>query len=296
MIWTNIKELNELLPIYQRRIIEIYHYIFEYLKIPEPKSINEIIKNINLESILAQIIQASRSISSQMGLILLFLIFILLENRFLNKKLYLILRNHPRNTEILDIIEKIKSDVKTYFLVKTIISVSTWLFCYLIMWCFWLNFAIFWGLLAFLLNYIPNIGSIIAVFLPVSMSLVQPEFTFWDSFLLAILLTITQIILWNIVEPQLMGNRLNISPLFLITSLALWGNIWWIPGMILSVPIMVIINIILAEIPAMRPIAILLSEKWDLQIELNKVIKNRKKLLKSFKSKFDVIDDLIKKK
>jgi predicted PurR-regulated permease PerM len=60
-----------------------------------------------------------------MGLILLFLIFILLENRFLNKKLYLILRNHPRNTEILDIIEKIKSDVKTYFLVKTIISVST---------------------------------------------------------------------------------------------------------------------------------------------------------------------------
>jgi predicted PurR-regulated permease PerM len=102
---------------------------------------------------------------------------------------------------------------------------------------------------------------------------------------MGILLTVVEILMWNIIEPQFMGNRLNLSPLVIIISLAFWYNIWGVVWMLLSVPIMAIINIILAKIPSTRWIAILLSEKWELQVDSPDVIIKRKKLLIKFKEK-----------
>jgi predicted PurR-regulated permease PerM len=99
----------------------------------DSESVTEIVKNINLQSIFTGIITTFFSISSKSGLILFFLVFILLESRFLSKKLYLILRNSPKDAVILEILEKIKSDIKTYFMVKTIVSVITGVLCYLVM-------------------------------------------------------------------------------------------------------------------------------------------------------------------
>jgi predicted PurR-regulated permease PerM len=161
---------------------------------------------------------------------------------------------------------------------------------------FWLDYAIFFGLLTFLLNFIPNIGSIIAVVLPTLFSLAQSWFTFSTSLFMFMLLSWVQLVVWQILDPQFMGNRLNLSPLVIVLSLAFWWMIWWIIWMLLCVPIMVIVNIILAKIPATKPIAILLSEKWDLQVESQDVIDKRKKLLKSFKDRFDTIDLRKKKK
>jgi hypothetical protein len=90
----------------------------------------------------------------------------------------------------------------------------------------------------------------------------------------------------NIIEPRFMGNKLNLSPLVIIIALGFWWTIWWVVGMLLSVPIMVIINIILAKFPSTRSIAILLSEKWELQVDNEEeVMQNRQKLFNSVKSK-----------
>jgi predicted PurR-regulated permease PerM len=95
------------------------------------------------------------------------------------------------------------------------------------------------------------------------------------------------VFMWNIVEPKFMGNKLNLSPLVIIIALWFWGTVWWIIGMLLSVPIMVIINIILAKIPATRNIAILLSEKWELQVDWgDEVVKTRRRVLKKITEKF----------
>jgi len=131
---------------------------------------------------------------------------------------------------------------------------------YLVMWLFDLDFALFWAMLIFLLNFIPNIGSFIAVCFPLILSLVQYE-SYYPFFFLLIVLSSIQILMGNIIEPRFMGNRLNLSPLVIIMALGFWGTLWGIIGMLLCVPIMVIVNIILSKFPSTRPIAILLSEK-----------------------------------
>jgi predicted PurR-regulated permease PerM len=289
MIWTNIEELRKSLPLYQNAIIELYNKYAVLLWDYAPESIPELLQKINLQKIFTVTVWAFTSIFSRMWLIIFFLIFILLENRFLNRKLYLMISYNPNNAVILETLDKIKNDVKSYFVVKTIISTITWVLFYFISLAFWLDFAVFWGFLAFILNFIPNLGSIIAVFLPTILSLVQPWFLPYDTLFMASLFILTEVMCWNIIEPQFMWNKLNLSPLVIIISLAFWWIIWWIIWMLLSVPIMVIINIMLAKIPATKSLAIFLSEKWDLQVESEDVVKNRKHLIKSLKQKFEVM-------
>jgi len=168
------------------------------------------------------------------------------------------------NSQVFDIIDHIKKDIKTYFVIKTLISLATGITSYIIFISFGVDFALFWAFLIFLLNYIPTIGSIIAVIFPVIFSLLQ--FESWTiTIFLGIFLTGTQMFYGNFLEPKLQGNRLNLSPLIIIFSLLFWGQIWGVVGMLLCVPIMVMINIVLAHIPATRPIAILLSEQGNVR-------------------------------
>lgn len=286
LIGNNLNDLFKVLPLYEERIIEIYSRIFSYFNIPEPTSFTELLKNINLQYVFTKAIWWFTSIFSNAGIILFYVTFILLEYRFFKNKLYLMIENNSQKMHILETIDKIKKDVKSYFVIKTIVSFFTWLISYFIMIAFWLDFAIFWSLLIFILNFIPNIWSVIAVVFPSLLSLVQPGFSLYDSIFLISWLIWAQILTWNIIEPKFMWNKLNLSPLVIIISLWFWWALWWVVGMLLSVPIMVIINIILAKIPLTRPIAIFLSEKWDLQIDDSEEIsKNRKRLLKAFKDK-----------
>lgn len=290
LIWTNIDELVKWLPLYQARILEIYSSIFNYIGISEPTSITEVLKEVNLQYVFTLVIGWFTSIFSKAWIILFYVLFILLEYRYFKDKLYLMIVNNWQKIHIIETLEKIKSDVKSYFVIKTIVSFLTAVFSYIIMSAFNLDFAIFWSMLVFILNFIPNIGSIIAVLFPSILSLVQPGFNIYDSALLISWLIWVQVLMWNIIEPKFMWNRLNLSPLVIIISLWFWWTLWWIVGMLLSVPIMVIINIILAKIPVTRPIAVLLSEKWDLQVdESDEAANNRKKIIKSFKDKFGKI-------
>lgn len=292
VIWANVEELRKNLPDYQDRIKELIGlydtYASAYLWDYAPETISDLLQKINLQKIFTTMVWAFTSIFSKMGLIIFFLIFILLENRFLGKKLYLIINNNPKNAVVIETLDKIKRDVKSYFVVKTIISLVTGMLFYLVCISFWLELAIFWAFLSFILNFIPNIGSITAIILAIVFSLFQ-WFMPYDTLFMGIFLIWTEILCWNIIEPQFMWNKLNLSPLVIIVSLAFWGIMWWIVWMLLSVPIMVIINIILGKVPATRSIAILLSEKWDLQVDAEDVSENRKKIMKTLKHKFDSI-------
>lgn len=290
LIWTNIDELVKWLPLYQARILEIYSSIFAYIGLSEPTSLTEVLKEVNLQYVFTLVIGWFTSIFSNAWIILFYVMFILLEYRYFKDKLYLMIVNNWQRVHIIETLEKIKTDVKSYFVIKTVVSFLTAVFSYIIMVAFNLDFAIFWSMLVFILNFIPNIGSIIAVLFPSILSLVQPGFNIYDSTLLISGLIWVQVLMWNIIEPKFMWNRLNLSPLVIIISLWFWWTLWWVVGMLLSVPIMVIINIILWKIPITRPIAVLLSEKWDLQIdESDEAANNRKKIIKSFKDKFGKI-------
>ncbi len=287
MIGSNIDELIKLLPEYQVKVLQIISDVLVYLRIPEPTSVTEVLNQINLQYIFTRTIWGFTSIFSSAWIILFYVLFILLEYRYFRNKLYLMIWDSDKKSQILETLDKIRSDVKFYFVIKTFVSIFTASFSYLVMLAFWLDFAIFWALLIFILNFIPNVWSIIAVMFPSLLSLVQPWFVIYDTLFLVSWLVWIQIMMWNIIEPRFMWNKLNLSPLVIIISLWFWWALWWIIGMLLSVPIMVIINIILAKIPVTRPIAILLSEKWELQINpWDEVLENRKKLVENIKDKF----------
>ena len=119
---------------------------------------------------------------------------------------------------------------------------------------------LFWALLIFLLNFIPTIGSLIATIFPMIFCLLQfGELS--QGIMVLIFVGAIQILVGNIIEPKVMGNSMNISPLVTILSLSFWGAVWGITGMILSVPITVILIIIFAQFNSTKRAAILLSEK-----------------------------------
>jgi predicted PurR-regulated permease PerM len=141
-----------------------------------------------------------------------------------------------------DITEK----VQRYIITKFLISLSVGLIVGIILRIFNIEFFILWAAFAVLLNFIPNIGSVIAVILPSLMALVQYE-SFGYAIFLAVVLIIVQNIIGNIIEPKIFGDRLGLNPLVILLSLLLWGYIWGIIGMFLSVPLTAIIKIVFSN-------------------------------------------------
>lgn len=284
LIWSNIDELVNLLPEYQKQVVDIVSQLFALINVAEPTSVMEVLEQINLQYVFSLAISWVTSVFSSTGLILFYVLFILLEYRYFNDKLNLMIWANSKKSQIIETFDKIRSDIKSYFVIKSSVSLLTAVFSYLVMISFGLDFAIFWSILVFILNFIPNVGSIIAVIFPSLLSLVQPGFSYYDAAIMISLLAWIQIFVWNIVEPRFMWNKLNLSPLVIILALWFWWALWWVTWMLLSVPLMVIINIILAKIPVTKPLAILLSEKWDLQVDWwDEVLKTRRQLFNSVK-------------
>ena len=131
------------------------------------------------------------------------------------------------------------------------------------MWAVGVDFAAFWALVIFLLNYIPIIGALLGVTFPSLLALVQFE-SVGPFLVTSLALGAAQFVVSNLIEPRLMGRKLNLSPLVIILSLAFWGMLWGVVGMILCVPIMVILMIICGHFAPTRPIAIMLSSDGEI--------------------------------
>lgn len=285
MIWSNVADLNNLMPFYQEKILNMIVDFFDYLPASIETSLSNNLSSINFTKVFTTVLDTVTSIFSSTGIILFYVMFILLEYRFFKDKLNLMITDKLKKKEIFEILEKIKTDIKSYFVIKTIVSFITALASYLIMSVFNLDFAIFWAFLVFILNFIPSIWSIIAVTFPFLFSMIQFE-SYYPVLFMASWLVWTQVLMWNIIEPKFMWNKLNLSPLVIIMALWFWWSLWWVVGMLLSVPITVIINIVFSKIPATRPLAILLSEKWELQIHNEQEVKEtRKNVMNKIKNK-----------
>ena len=140
--------------------------------------------------------------------------------------------------------ELTQESISAYMGIKTVVSLATGLITGLICWAFGLRFALLWGFLAFLMNYIPSIGSLIATALPVFMGIVQFD-SFGLIFALAVALGLSQFVIGSVIDPMLMGNRLRLNTVSVIFGLLFWGYIWGVPGMLISVPMMVMIRLLL---------------------------------------------------
>jgi len=195
---------------------------------------------------------------SNLFLVFIFLIFILAGRGNIKVKVKNSF-NSGRASQIIDVIEKIDNQIQKYLAIKTAVSFSTGVFATVVLLIFGVDFAIVFGFFTFILNYIPNIGSIIATALPVAIAVFQFE-TLWPAFWIFIILGSIQMTLGNFVEPRVMGQSLGLSTLVVLFFLFFWGWLWGIPGMILSVPTAAIIKIVCSNIPSLNFMGELMSK------------------------------------
>ncbi len=198
------------------------------------------------------------SFISNLFLISIFLIFMLAGRGKTQEKLKKSL-NKKNARKVIEVVEKIDGQIQKYLVIKTIVSLFTGIFVTVVLLIFGVDFAIVFGFLTFLMNYIPNIGSFIATAFPIIIAFFQFE-TIWPAFWIMVLLMSIQMIMGNFIEPKLMGRGLGLSPLVVLFFLFFWGWLWGIPGMILSVPIAAIVKIICSNIDELNIIAVLMSK------------------------------------
>ena len=196
---------------------------------------------------------------SQAVIVVLFVVFILMEAIYFREKLDTAFEN--RSERINKIGHDVMSQVTRYLTAKFLISLANGVIYAVSFYIVGLEFAFVWGVIQFLLNFIPNLGSIVSGVIITFFALLQ----FWPNptpiIIVISIILLVNLVLSNVFDPKIIGDHVGISPLMILVSLALWGYIWGFAGMVLAVPMTVIIKIVCENIPIMEPISIILGSK-----------------------------------
>ena len=258
MARSNVEDVVAAAPTYQTNLENLIDKVYRFIGIKEVPTISQLLDKINLGMIATQLASSLTSFAGSVGVILVYVLFLLVEQGSFNAKMEAIFPDPERRGAVRRTIDRINADVRTYIWIKTLLSVLTGGISYVVMRVAGVDFAEFWAVIIFLLNYIPTIGSILGIVFPAVLALVQ--FSTLEPFIIVLVgISSAQIVIGNVLEPRMMGKTLNLSPVVILFSLALWGTIWGIIGMFLCVPIMAIAMIVMAQFPPTRPIAIFLS-------------------------------------
>lgn len=221
------------------------------------------INKIDIPAYLRSLFNSISGILGNMMMIVFYTIFLFIEEGLFSNKIQLIVGEGEKSEQFMGTLIKMDQMLSRYIILKSLINLLTAAIAYIVLYSVGIDSPFFWAALIFFFSFIPSIGPILGTTLPAIFSLIQ--FTEFVPFLIILFVIGTfQVAIGNYLEPRIMGNTLNISPLFGIFSLAIWGSLWGITGMLLSVPITVAMIIVMAQFPNTRKVAILLSEKGRL--------------------------------
>jgi predicted PurR-regulated permease PerM len=258
LISGNIAQVSEAAPTYQANIEALIARVSARFGLEEPPDFAAVFQQIDLRTMARGFTAAAASFAGSFGIVLVYVLFLLIEQRGFDKKMHALFPDTVRRDEVRSLLHRMQEQIQTYVAIKTMTSVLTGGISYAVLKIVGVDFAEFWGFIIFLLNYIPTVGSLLGIIFPSLLALVQ--FPTLGPFIIVLGgLGSVQFLIGNVLEPRLTGSSLNISPLVVILSLALWGTVWGIVGMFLCVPLTVITMIILSHFDRTRPIAILLS-------------------------------------
>jgi AI-2 transport protein TqsA len=169
--------------------------------------------------------------------------------------------DHSLRRSIVDTVHLASIKVRQWLYIRTVVSIISGVLGGLWLWIMGVDFAPLWGFMIFLLNFLPHIGSIVAIFPPALLALVQ--FGWSKAVIVIIGYTVIEQVIGNFVDPLLQGRKLTISPVVVLIALVFWGWVWGIPGALLAVPIMTTIMVVCAHTETLRPVAQLLGRTGD---------------------------------
>lgn len=258
LISGSIANVIEVAPRYQENVQSLIEQGALLLGMDAVPDIMSIAREIDLAAAARGLAGFLTTVAGSTGIIVIYVLFLLLEQQTFGRKLAAVFGDPGREARARELIERMVVEMQLYLSIKTALAIVTGVVTWGLLEAIGLDFPVFWGFLTFLLYYIPTIGSAIALVLPLLMALVQFESLYPALYVLLVVGGI-QTVIANVIEPRLMGQRLNLSAFVIILSLFVWGAIWGVTGMFLCVPITVMLLIVLARFPQTRPVAILLS-------------------------------------
>lgn len=261
IIISNIKEFVNYWPTVENKLLtRIGVLLNTYLNI-DTTNLFSILQSQRITDLFSNVVSRSFSFVGQFLLTLLILIFIYLTYHNyprLIKKAF----NRQRAKEIFMVLDNINKQIINYIMVKTLISAGTGILTGVACALLGIKFPIMWGTLAFLLNYIPYIGSLAAVVFPITLSIIQFPHSYIPLIAAASLIAI-QFTIGSYLDPEMMGNKFNLSPILIIISLFFWSYVWGVVGAFLAVPIVAVVKIVIQNIESFKFIAVLMSKKAD---------------------------------
>jgi predicted PurR-regulated permease PerM len=258
LIGTSLQDFSNALPTYQARLQDQMAGIFNWLSnwginIDHNKLLSYINPGTAME-VFAGVLSSFQTVLTNAFMILLTVIFILFEVSGFPDKLRAALGDKESPSEGLD---KISVGIKRYIAIKTLTSLATGIFVAVCLVIIGVDYPVLWGLIAFLLNYVPNIGSIIAAVPAVILSFIQ--FGIGRTLFVIGVYLVVNTVIGSIIEPKVMGRGVGLSTLVVFLSLVFWGWVLGPIGMLLSVPLTMIVKISLEESEDTRWIAVLLG-------------------------------------
>ena len=260
LVAASLDNFSQQLPTYRERFGTEMSAIFEQLNSfglnISYQKIRGYVDPSSLMNLFTNTLTSLGNVLTNVFLVIMIVVFILLETAEIPKKLSYALGDASNSIEK---VERFIATVNQYLMIKTLISLGTGLFIGIWVWFLGVDFPILWGVCAFLLNFIPNIGSIIAPIPAMFLAFVQ--LGSFDALLTGMGFLAVNLVMGNFIEPKFMGKGVGLSPLVVFLSLMLWGWVFGPVGMLLSIPLTIIVKFALEANPKMRWLAILLDSK-----------------------------------
>ncbi len=266
VVTANLTQLAQDAPTYQRRLEELFSQVSSRFELNDPLELKDLLP----DSVVPRMVTAGASLVTTLAgsasLVFIYVLFLVLEQSTFDGKFRRLFPDPARAEAAFAMRAEINRSIMHYFSIKTGVSVATGALTSIVLLVIGLPYAALFGFIAFLLNYIPTIGSLIGVVFPSLLALVYYD-TLGPFIAIATGLGLIQFSIGNLIEPRLMGSNLNLSGLVIMLSLAFWGAIWGVVGMVLCVPLTVMIVIVCARFESSRPVAVLLSQTGNVELQ-----------------------------
>jgi len=264
LIIDNVEQVVAKTPEYEASLSSLIERVAGILGLQSIPTFAQLIERVDVAAMARLTLDPLRTVTGNVFLIVFYVSFLLLERATIRQKMSALFSDEKSVQNFEKTVTEIEHKIRKYVGIKIFVSLLTAGFSYIVMAALGIDFAAFWAVLIFLMNFIPYVGSIIAVAFPVILTLLQ--FSSFEIFLLALALLVgVQVLVANVVEPRIMGESLNLSPLMILLALAAWGSIWGIVGMIICIPMMVIAMIVFAQFPNTKGIAIIMSQTGEIE-------------------------------
>jgi predicted PurR-regulated permease PerM len=264
VLFSSGRTILSLYPKYENRLTEIYIYAARFFELPYDEHLTFFENLWGQLGVRTRVRDITFSLSNSfigfLGdafIMVLALVFFLFEAAHITEKLEAAFER--RSGMIIKMGGDIVQQIIRYLSTKFFISLATGIIVWVALRLNGLEFAIVWGVIQFILNFIPSIGSIAAGVGATLFALIQ----FWPDpgpiVITGLVMLGVNMIIGNVLEPKIMGDNLGISPLAVLMSLIIWGWLWGFAGMILAVPMTVIVKIVCENIPMLEPVSIILG-------------------------------------